>query len=151
SYKHPSSLVFAREGPVLAMADLRGTVRVWDPAAGKEARRWQAPDGSTQVDLTPDGKFLAAGSTSGVESLKLWGVGDGKPVRELTPAGPRGEKGRFPLSCGGPAFSRDGKLVAAVARPYERIGGSIRMVDGNRPPPPPASIQIWEPASGKPV
>src|SRR5262249_44491250 len=62
-HRHPSALVFSRGGGVLAMADLGGHVRVWDTAGGKEVRHWQAPDGSTQVDLTPDGKLLAAGST----------------------------------------------------------------------------------------
>src|SRR5262249_10291328 len=104
-HRHPSALAFSRGGGGLAIAHLGGHVRVWDTAGGKEVRHWQAPDGSTQVDLTPDGKLLAAGSTSGVESLKLWGVGDGKPVREMTYTGPRGDKRRFPLSFGGPAFS----------------------------------------------
>src|SRR5262249_55751662 len=36
-------------------------------------------------------------------------------------------------------------------RPYEHITGSIRIVEAEQPPPPPASIQIWDTASGKPV
>jgi WD40 repeat protein len=145
-HHHPSSLVFSRAGQVLAMANLGLEVRAWDAGTGKEVRHWQAGDGSAHVDLAPDGKLLA-GSLS--ESMKLWSVADDKPVRELTYAGPRGDKKSIAIGFGGPAFSPDGTLVAAVAVPWDRPASSLRFVEG--PEPPPTSIQMWETVTGKPV
>jgi WD40 repeat protein len=95
----PFNLTFSPDGKVLA-AGTRGSVRLYDPATGKEVRWWEGP----QTDLSclafsPDGSFLAG--AAGDNAILLWelrprearlpplGLGHRLPRVALTPAGRR--------------------------------------------------------------
>jgi WD40 repeat protein len=96
-----SRVAFAPDGKTLA--SVRGaTVRLWDPATGKEKalelEGHQA--GITALAVTPDGKL----AVSGGENIRLWEPATGKQVRTIASAG----------SC--LALSPDGKTLASAGR-----------------------------------
>src|SRR5262249_1035041 len=72
----------APAGRVLASGDADGSIKLWDPATGKELTSLAAfTDGGGAGSLTfpPDGRVLAAGSDNG--TVKIWNLaaGDSKP------------------------------------------------------------------------
>lgn len=102
-------LGYSPDGRVLAAADERGGLRVWDSATGRV--RWRAPAGEAVVRapaaFSPDGRLLAVASQpfrSEKGRIHLWEVASGKVRRELT-----GDIG----SVWSLAFSPDGRLLAA--------------------------------------
>jgi WD40 repeat protein len=58
----PTSVSFSADGKVLAVGLQDGSVRLWDPAAGRALGTLVLPDGSGEVSdlaLAPDGNALA--------------------------------------------------------------------------------------------
>jgi WD40 repeat protein len=107
--RHPDrveALAYSADGKLLASADARGRVRVWDAQAGK--MRFELPEGSgTAVAFSPDGKVLATGGD--YIYIRLWDA-DGKSIRVLRGPGSRPETGGGHASrC--LAFAPDGKAL----------------------------------------
>lgn len=66
-----SELVFSPTTGLLASIGVDGTVRLWDPAAGVEVRRFEL-GAVTDLAFSADGRYLAASSGSGV--VRVWGL-----------------------------------------------------------------------------
>jgi WD40 repeat protein len=75
----------------------------WDVATGEQIASWQVPASTYGLDLSPDGKFLAAGQSDG--AVLLWDVANGSGEA-------LGNHGRKHI--GGVSFTPDGgRLVSA--------------------------------------
>jgi RNA polymerase sigma factor (sigma-70 family) len=99
------SLAFSPDDRILASASVDKTVRLWDPATGKEVLCLRHQDSPLAVAFAPDGKTVASGCDSGV--LRLWDVATGKELRQF--AGHQ-------RAVSAVAFSPDGKRVATGGR-----------------------------------
>jgi RNA polymerase sigma factor (sigma-70 family) len=113
-------LAFSPDGKVLATSG--ATVKLRDPATGKELRSFEAVRQYVdKLAFSPDGKVLAG---CGWKFIHLWDVATGKPLRVL-----EGHTD-FVRSF---AFSADGKTLASVAQ--DRTG----------------NVFLWDTATGKQV
>jgi WD40 repeat protein/uncharacterized caspase-like protein len=118
------SLTFSPEGIKLGSGSVEDTVNLWDMKAGRLVRslNGRSPTLVPSVAMSPDGKMLAARSTSafGPGNIKLWDVETGSLIRTLSDIAKKyGEA---------VVFSPRGDLIASV--------------DGN-------SVKIWEVYSGR--
>jgi hypothetical protein len=96
---------FRPDGKVLATAGTDKTVRIWDPATGKQVRLVTGhPDWIRAVTFSPDGKLLVTGCDDGM--IRVWDAATGKQLRHL------GHDGWIT----GVAFSPDGSLLASAGR-----------------------------------
>jgi RNA polymerase sigma factor (sigma-70 family) len=108
-----AGIAFAPDGKFIATGSHMGTVRLWDPATGKELRSWQAHDsGVIGLAISPDGKMVATGSWD--SSIRLWDA-EGKALRKML--GHTKEVSRL-------AFSPDGKVIASGSK-----DGTVRLWD----------------------
>lgn len=114
--EHQSAAAFAPDGKLLAVGrggevdGPNGKVVLIDPTTGKKVREL-APGhqyGVTDLAFHPDGKHLASSGRDTV--VRVWGVADGKMVKEL--GKPRG--GQFKDWLHAVSFSPDGRLLAAA-------------------------------------
>jgi len=116
------STAFNKDGTLAATGSFDKSVRLWDPASGKQLREFSGPNGHQglvlSVAFSPAGDQIASGGTD--NTAKVWDVPLSTPVRELTHA----------AAVTAVAVSPDGKTVAATAR------------DG--------SVKLWA-ADGKPI
>jgi RNA polymerase sigma factor (sigma-70 family) len=122
------SLAFAPDGKTLISGSHDKTVRFWDPADGKELRRFTEADMVMAVALSPDGKTLATTSFHSPDAkwtVRLRDAATGQEQRQFKANAPV-----FRLE-----FSSDGKTLAALA-PHN--GGQ-----------PTSSIYLLDVASGK--
>jgi len=115
------SVAYSPDGSLLAVAGYDNVIELWDPAMGKQIRRWETPEGSVaSLVFSPDGHLLASGGLYD-SVVHLWDVASGRTVRDLE---------GLPNGVSSLAFAPDGKLMAA--------GGYG--TDG---------IYFWETATGK--
>jgi RNA polymerase sigma factor (sigma-70 family) len=107
------ALAFSPDGKQLAIANLFGTIRLWDISAGKVAhelgRIWGAaavnPLGSHPLAYSPDGKTLVSVKSYFPEEnaeVKFWDPQAGRELRRIAVQG----------GVGTPVFAPDGKLLA---------------------------------------
>jgi WD40 repeat protein len=78
-------VAFSPDGATLASTALDGTIRLWDPATGRQVRRFQEPPGwsirkqlhrdGRSLAFSPDGKSLACGSW---QSTCVWELATGQ-------------------------------------------------------------------------
>jgi WD40 repeat protein len=73
-----TSVVYGKEGKVLAAGSFDGTIHVWDPATGKEALTWKAPEGVLALAYSPNSQRVASGGWD--KAVTLWDSGSGKEV-----------------------------------------------------------------------
>jgi WD40 repeat protein len=70
-------MVFSPDGRTLAVADLRGVIRLWDVRIGQSTATLTGQKGSVlSMAFSPDGKLLASGSGDG--TTLVWEVASEK-------------------------------------------------------------------------
>jgi RNA polymerase sigma factor (sigma-70 family) len=127
-------LAYAPDGRSVALPGATATtIRLCDPATGKEIRSFSNGPEVLNVAFAPDGKTLAAAGKDNV--VRLWDVATGKQAGAL-PEG-LGGVGRGRLSV--LAFSPDGKVLTAAASDDSVVLWG----------PAGGSIALWGPAGGK--
>jgi RNA polymerase sigma factor (sigma-70 family) len=115
------SVVFTRDGKGLVASSADWTVRMWDPATGREIRRLgDRADRGECLAVSADGQILACGNDEGV--IRLWDPASGRELRRF------GTNTQH-LEC--LAFAPDGKTLAS---------GSVD-----------AATRLWDVATGKEV
>jgi WD40 repeat protein len=88
------------------LAGVAGSVVIWDAIRGEKLTTLNPPpEQYGRVAWSPGGESLAVGR-------RVWDLGIGAPVREMDRPSPR--EGDARIRGAGTAFSRDGKLLAAV-------------------------------------
>ncbi|KAH6715923.1 prolyl oligopeptidase-like protein [Leptodontidium sp. MPI-SDFR-AT-0119] len=115
------AVAFSPDGKLLASASSDMTVRLWNPATGKEVQKLEGHDYSVgTVAFSPGGKLLASASAD--RTVRLWNLATGKEVQKLEGHG---------YSVRAVAFSPDGKLLASVLSD--------------------STVRLWNPVTGKEV
>jgi WD40 repeat protein/tetratricopeptide (TPR) repeat protein len=100
----PDGCVLVSAGAVLEGKRLRGEIKMWDVASGKEKQALVGHEGMIHsLAFSPDGALLASGGADRV--VWLWQVATGKPLGAL-----RGHTG----SVHEVAFTADGKRLVSV-------------------------------------
>ena len=100
------SMVFSRDGTILASASSDYTVRLWDVATWQEKSTLTGHTHRVNsVAFSPDGTTLASGSTD--NTVRLWDVTTGQEENTLT-----GHTG----TVNSVAFSPDGTTLASASR-----------------------------------
>ncbi len=121
------SLTFSADGKQLLSASYDGSLKLWDPASGtliKEFKAHKAKDferGHQEpvyaAALSPDGKFIASGSSGLERTIKIWSI-DGTVVRDLANPNFKTAPGFPPQShpggITGLRFTKDGKYLISA-------------------------------------
>jgi WD40 repeat protein len=121
---------FSHDGRLVAEASGRSWVGLWDTRTGQHLRTFTTKAWAACVALSPDNRWLAAGSGWGVDgggfyrqerrgSLQVWDVASGHALFSLED---------FPLNVWSVAFSPDGQLMAAAIGDYTETAGSFGLV-----------------------
>ncbi len=113
------ALAVAPDGSWLASAGRDGTVRIWDPASGRDRATLTGHQGRVgALAVAPDGSWLASAGRDG--TVRIWDPASGRDRATLT-----GHQGAVAAL----AVAPDGSWLASAGR------------DG--------TVRIWDPASGR--
>jgi WD40 repeat protein len=98
------TMVFSRDGRILATGGVSGTVELWDTDTGAPRGQPMTGDGQpvSSIAFSSDGQLLAAGDDD--YTLRLWDTGTFKPV---------GNRMRLDSTPMAVAFSLDGRTLAS--------------------------------------
>jgi WD40 repeat protein len=87
------TVAFSPDGKQLLTSSFDNTIKLWDVAGGKLIREFKAykvkdfekghQEPVQSAAISPDGKFLASGSSGLERVIKIWKVADGSVVRDL--------------------------------------------------------------------
>jgi WD40 repeat protein len=130
------ALAFAPDGKTLASATIKGEVKLWDVAAGKERFTLPQPPGEVySLAFTPDGRTLAVAyfqvdPKQVTGEVQLWDVTTGKEQGTLKHESPRGVT-RI-------GITPDGKTLAAIEVWRENDGKGSK-----------TAVVLWDLAAGK--
>src|SRR5262245_49273676 len=108
------SVALNKDGTLAATASFDKSVRLWDPATGKQLREFSGTNGHQGLVLSvafhPNGDQIASGGAD--NTARVWDVPLNTPVRELAHA----------AGVTAVAVSPDGKTVAGAAK-----DGSVKL------------------------
>ncbi len=126
---HPVySLTFSPDGKQLLTSSFDNSIKLWDVAAGtvvKEFKPYKEKEfekGHQEPVYTaafsPDGKFIASGSSGLERIIKIWNVGDATVARDLANPAYKGSPGfpapSHPGSVTALRFTKDGKHLISI-------------------------------------
>lgn len=142
-----NAMVFSPDGKKLLTADVRGTLHLWNVAAGDELYSIDAhpkSHGATAVAFSADGQWFASGGEDGV--VRVWSTDGGRELLsfDTLPQAPERFGGVVNIgvvpagSIAALAFSPDGRFLAAGIG--EDSGGSRA-----------GKIRVWDLESNQPV
>jgi len=101
------TVTFSPDGAFLVTGTRQSfSVHVWEVSSGKEIARILHDDYVTAVDISPDGKYIAAGCDSRGHSIYVWEIHTGKEVFHLYH-----EAGIYSI-----AFSPDGEYLLSSSQ-----------------------------------
>lgn len=117
------STAFNKDGTLAVTGSFDKSIRLWDPATGKQLREFSGPNGHQSLVLSvafnPKGDQIASGGSD--NTARVWDVPMSTPVRDLA----------HTAGVTAVTLSPDGKTLAAAAK------------DG--------SVKLWATADGKPI
>jgi WD40 repeat protein len=97
-------LAFSPDGKWLASGGYERTIHIWDPATGKEIRKWPGPEPNvTSIAFSPDCKLLATGGLHD-PVVHLWEAATGHEFQALQ---------GLPRGASSLVFSPSGKVLLA--------------------------------------
>lgn len=134
--KPVSVIAWAADGKAVATAGDDRTIRIWDPATGKQTASQtgivREAYGGPVVAFTADLKLVAVSYWG---EITIRSVADGKVLVKIDPILDRGQKSAFRPDVFAIAFSPDGKRlatagsIAAVGGPHGLPGGTVLVWD----------------------
>jgi WD40 repeat protein len=138
------TLAFTPDGKQVVSGSYDQSLKLWDVTSGNLVREFKAykvkefekghQDGVFSAAFSPDGKFLASGSSGLERVIKIWNVADGSVVRDLAnPAIKSSPPASHPGWVYNLRYTKDGKRLVSV--------GDAPLNKG--------FLAVWDPAAGK--
>src|SRR5262249_37902521 len=75
-----TAVAWSPNGKRVATSSFDGTVRLWDPATGKELKKLTGHAGAEGVAWTPDGKRVVSAGIDADLSIRVWDATTGKQL-----------------------------------------------------------------------
>ncbi len=122
------SLTFSPDGKQLLTSSYDNSIKLWDVAGGNMVREFKPymvkdfekghQEPVYTAAFSPDGKFIATGSSGLERTIKIWNVGDGSVVRDLAnpnyKTAPMFPPASHPGAVTNLRFTKDGKYLISV-------------------------------------
>ena len=122
------SLTFSPDGKQLLTSSYDNSIKLWDVASGNMVREFKAhkekefekghQEPVYTAAFSPDGKFIASGSSGLERTIKIWNLGDGTVARDLANPNFKTDPTFAPPSHPGAVtnlrFTKDGKHLISV-------------------------------------